>query len=146
MPINVVRPSLPVLRPVHGALLLPLLHELLVLAELAAVRGALLLLKRVDQAFFLLVLSKGVIEVTFLRNLEPDQVRILHSLLVRTNVLALDRARIDGAAHRRCLLRVLIELFLHSAQFEASHGLRFKGICRRALDFLNRQLELVKEA
>lgn len=56
LPGNVVSPFLAVLCPVHGALLLPLFHEFLVLTELAAVGGALLLLNRGNQASFLLIL------------------------------------------------------------------------------------------
>ena len=128
------------------AFLLPLFHKFLVLAELAAVRGALLLLNGSDQVLLLLILSQSIIEVRFLGHLELDEMPILHLLLISAHVLALDSARLNAAGERRRLLHVLRELLLDSALLQPSHRLSLQCVGRRALTFLNSQFELVEKA
>ena len=128
------------------ALLLPFLHEFLIFAELATVRGSLLLLNRSNQVLFLLVLGKSIVEIRFLSHLELDEMAILHSLLVRAHIFALYSTRLDATSEVHCLFHVLGKLLLHGAHLQTSHCLGFKGIRRRALTLLNRKFELVKKA
>ena len=141
---DIVEASLSVGSPVLSALFLPLLHKLLVLAELLPVISSLILLNRLDKCALIVCLIKGTIKELFLGDIKFDEVSILDFLLVCSDVLPTHSAWLDTASHDISLIKVLLKLPVDSALFETGHCLGLESIRRRTLTFLNRKLELVE--
>ena len=76
----------------------------LLLLELGAILIAFSLLNRSDQSLFLISLSNCRFILILHRDLEPDQVAVLHFLIVCSDVVALASARFDGSSHMICHL------------------------------------------